>query len=169
MKGNIMNLYDINEQLTNAIEYGVDTETGEILDGQELSDKISEISMALDDKIENIACYIKNLLSDIEALKNEKKVLEQRAKTKENQAEYLKRYLSNFMIMNKIPKFETPKCKISFRKSAVVIIDDENKVPNEYKKTNTEVKIDKTELKKYLKNNKCDGAHIEEKENIGVK
>ena len=164
-----MNLYDIHQSLINAIEYGVDEETGEILEGQQLADKISEISMAIDDKIENIACYIKNLASDIEALKNEKKVLEQRAKTKENQMEYLKRYLSNFMIMNDIPKFETPKCRISFRKSTSVVIDDETKIPDKYKEIKTEVKIDKAELKKFLKDNICEGAHVEEKSNIGVK
>ena len=50
--------------------------------------------MALDDKMENIACYVKNLQSDVDALKAEAKNLTQRAKTKENQIEYLKRYLS---------------------------------------------------------------------------
>ena len=81
-----MTLYEIQEQLFNAIEYGVD-ENGEILDGQLLDDKVNEISMALDDKVENIACYIKNLNADIDALKNEKDVLTKRIKTKTNQME----------------------------------------------------------------------------------
>ena len=163
-----MNLYEISELLTNAIEYGVD-ENGEILEGQDLDNKINEIAMALDDKVENIACYIKNLDSDIEALKNEKKTLEQRAKTKTNQMEYLKRYLSNFMQMNNVDKFETPKCKVSFRKSSSVVIDNVDNIPDKYKTVVTETKVDKTELKKYLKDNECSGAHIEEKKNIGVK
>lgn len=164
-----MNLYEINEALINTMEYGIDVETGEILEGQELDNKINEIAMALDDKVENIACYIKNLDSDIEALKNEKKNLEQRAKTKTNQMEYLKRYLSNFMQMNNVPKFETPKCKVSFRKSSSVVIDNVDNIPDKYKTVVTETKVDKTELKKYLKDNECSGAHIEEKQNIGVK
>ena len=163
-----MTLYEIQEQLYNAIEYGVD-ENGEILDGQLLDDKVNEISMALDEKVENIACYIKNLNADIEALKNEKKILEQRAKTKTNQMEYLKRYLSTFMQMNNVPKFETPKCKVSFRKSSSVVIDDETKIPRKYKTIVKETNIDKTELKKYLQEHECVGAHIEEKQNIGVK
>ena len=163
-----MTLYEIQEQLYNAIEYGVD-ENGEILDGQLLDDKVNEISMALDDKVENIACYIKNLNADIEALKNEKKILEQRAKTKTNQMEYLKRYLSNFLQMNGIPKFETPKCRVSFRKSNRVIIDDITKIPRQFKTTVKEVKVDKAELGKYLKEHTCKGCHIEENNNIGVK
>ena len=165
------NLYSINELLFNAIEYGVD-ENGEILEGQELDNKINEISMALDDKMENIACYVKNLQSDVDALKAEAKTLTQRAKTKENQIEYLKRYLSNFMQMNEIPKFETPKCKVSFRKSSSVEITDIAKVPKKFKTIVKETKVDKTELKKYLatlKDNKCAGAYILEKSNIGIK
>ena len=94
-----MNLYDINQVLIDTIEMGVDVETGEILEGQNLDDKINQLSMALDEKMENIACYIKNLTSDIEALKTEEDNLKKRRKSKENQTEYLKRYLSNFFTM----------------------------------------------------------------------
>jgi hypothetical protein len=56
-----LTLYEINQQLMDAVEYSVDPETGELLDGKELEDKINEIKLSLDDKISNIACFIKSL------------------------------------------------------------------------------------------------------------
>ena len=59
-----MNLYEINEAL-----YGcVDEETGEIIDAE----KLEALSLAFDEKVENIALWIKNLLADAAAIKAEK-------------------------------------------------------------------------------------------------
>ena len=169
-----MNLYDISEQLQNAVEFCVD-ENGEILEGQLLFDKISELEMALDDKMENIACYIKNLESDVEALKTEKKSIDARIKSKNNKIDHLKNYLSMFMQFNNIPKFETPKCVVSFRKSTSVEVTDVNKIPKEYIKEKVEVSPDKTALKIFLKGkdaeecNKEYGCYLSENKNIGIK
>lgn len=56
-----MTLYEIN----NAILECVDMETGEIID----SDKLSELQIALDEKIENVALWIKDLKAEAEAIK----------------------------------------------------------------------------------------------------
>ena len=58
-----MNLYQINEE----IEKCIDTETGEILDLEALD----KLAMERDTKIENLACWYKNLMADAEALKAE--------------------------------------------------------------------------------------------------
>ena len=174
-----MNLYEINDKLVTTVELGIDTDTGEILEGQLLDDEINQLSMALDEKMENIACYVKNLTSDIEALKTEEDNLKKRRKSKENQIEYLKRYLSNFMQLNDIPKFETPKCKVSFRKSVSTEVIDQNKIPKGLIKIKTEETIDKLGLKQFLQNNTKDmskeeqvkkyGAYLSENKNIGIK
>ena len=174
-----MNLYDINQALIDTIEMGVDVETGEILEGQNLDDKINQLSMVLDEKMENIACYVKNLTSDIEALKTEEDNLKKRRKSKENQIKYLKRYLSNFMQLNDIPKFETSKCKVSFRKSVSTEVIDQDKIPKSLIKTKTEKTVDKLGLKQFLQNNTKDmskeeqikeyGAYLSENKNIGIK
>ena len=174
-----MNLYEINEKLINTVEYSIDTDTGEVLEGQLLDDEINKLEMALDDKMENIACYVKNLTSDIEALKTEEDNLKKRRKSKENQIEYLKRYLSNFMQLNNIPKFETPKCKVSFRKSVNTEVIDQDKIPKGLIKTKTEKTVDKLGLKQFLQNNAKDmtrekqiekyGAYLSENKNIGIK
>ena len=170
-----MNLYDINQQLIDTVEMGIDVDTGVILEGQLLDDKINELAMALDDKMENIACYIKNLNADYEALKAEKQAIDKRMKTKQNKVEYLKKYLSTFMQANDIPKFETPKCAVSFRKSTSVEVTDMTKIPKEYIKEKVELSLDKTELKKFLKGkdieecNKEYGCYLSENKNIGIR
>ena len=164
-----MTLYEIAQSLIDTIENQVDVETGEIIEGQQLTDAIDNLQMKLDDKIDNIACYIKNLNSDADQIKKEKDSLAKRQKTIENRAESLTHYLSDFMTYNSIPKFESPKCKVSFRKSSSVNVKDINQIPKEYIKEKVEVNVDKTELKKYLKTHECNGAEIVENQNIQIK
>lgn len=50
-------LYEINEKLESAIEFGCDPETGEFIDENGLND----LYMELNDKIEGVALYQKTL------------------------------------------------------------------------------------------------------------
>lgn len=59
-----MKLYEINEQIMACI----DNETGEIID----TDKLNELQIAKDEKIENLALWYKDLLAEANALKEEK-------------------------------------------------------------------------------------------------
>lgn len=179
------NLYDIKQELIDTIEYEVDLETGECLEGDDLNAKIDEIQMTLSDKMDNIACYIKNLESDVEAFKLEKQKLEARQKTAKNRAEGLKKYLNNFIRiqhtnletgevdMEKLGKFkfETPRCKLSYRKSVGVEITDLTKVPSEYikEKELKEDDVKKTELKELLKNGDTEFAKLVENKNLQIK
>lgn len=70
------NLYEIDSRLATLFNEGWDEETGEIYENQEELDKaIDAVSLDLDTKIENIGCFIKNLESDVEALKKEKDIM----------------------------------------------------------------------------------------------
>ena len=80
-----MTLYEIDKAITDL----ADPETGEITDFEALDN----LQMARDQKIENIACYYKNLVSDAEAIKAEKEALAERQKVAENKAARLKEYL----------------------------------------------------------------------------
>ena len=85
-----MTLYEIDksiEQLVNA----VDPETGELLVD---NDALDALMMERDGKIENIACFIKNLTADAKALKDEEAALAERRKAAEKKAERLKDYLT---------------------------------------------------------------------------
>ena len=88
-----MNIYEINKAIENILEDGfsVDEETGEILfDESDLNALNAEIS----EKIENVACYIKNLTADILALKEEERNLNARRKQKERKVDSLKGYIN---------------------------------------------------------------------------
>ena len=175
-------LYEIDERLRNLEEYGVD-EYGEILDEDSFNAKFDEIQMALSEKIENSMCFYKNLQSDIEAFKEEEKKLAQRRKVKENLAERIKNRIDNYIRMkytneagivdtdglNKF-KMETPRMKLSYRKSDSVEVSDINLLPKEYVKEKVELSADKTALKKALKDGKeINGATIVTKLNMQVK
>lgn len=106
-------LYEINEEILSC----VDMETGEIIDAE----KLGRLQMAFDDKVEGIALWIKNLLSDAAAIKEEKDKLAERQRVCENKAKNLKEYLSGFLGGE---KFKTPRVAISYRKSKSVDVQD---------------------------------------------
>lgn len=70
-----MTLYEIDVALMTAIAHGTDPETGEINN----LDELMGLQMERDQKIENIACLIKNLKDDVRGLKAEAQVLTERA------------------------------------------------------------------------------------------
>lgn len=67
-------LYEINAQIEQAWNAAVDPETGEII-SEEAAQAVEQLTMAREDKIENLALYYKNLAAEAEALKNEKLAL----------------------------------------------------------------------------------------------
>ena len=109
-----MKLYEID----NAILECIDLETGEIIDTEQLD----KLQMERDTKLENVACWIKDLKAEAEALKNEKQALAERQKVAENKAESLKKWLA-YALQGE--KFKTTKCAISFRKTEAVEVTDE--------------------------------------------
>lgn len=109
-----MTIYEINEEILNCI----DLETGEIID----IDRLNELELERDAKIENVACWIKELKVEAEALKAEKQTLAERQKVAENKAESLKKWLAYALDGQ---KFKTSKCSISYRKSESVEVTEE--------------------------------------------
>lgn len=110
-----MHLYEIDS----AILACVDPETGEIQD----IERFAELQMAKDEKIENIALWIKDLNAEALAIKAEEQKLAIRRKKAERKAEQLKDYLTIFL--GKGGTFDSPKVAISFRRSKAVELDDE--------------------------------------------
>lgn len=156
-----MNLYEINNAIMQCMEE-VDEETGELLNAEMLDNLVMERGI----KIENIACWIKNLVAEAEALKAEKDSFAKRQKTAENKVEQLKKYLGK--VLNG-EKFTSVNAKISFRKSESVEVDDWTKLEKEYLKYK-EPEVDKTAVKKALKNGcELQGVHLVKKQNIQIK
>ena len=109
-----MTIYEINEEILNCI----DLETGEIID----IDRLNDLQLERDAKIENVACWIKELKAEAEAIKTEKQTLAERERVAENKAESLKKWLAYALDGQ---KFKTSKCSISYRKSESVEVTEE--------------------------------------------
>ena len=152
-----MTIYQIDEAILGCI----DPETGEVK-----ADMLGELMIQREQKIENIACWIKNLVSDAKALKDEKKALDERIKAKENRAESLKKYLESIL---EGQKFETPKCAVSFRKTQSVNISDFTALPAEFLRFKP-AEADKTAIKNAIKAGEpVSGAELVEKLSMAVK
>lgn len=152
-----MNLYEINDAIMNC----VDAETGEIIDIEALNN----LSIERDSKIENLACWYKNLMADAEALKNEKNAFAEREKRAKNKAESIKRYLSTALNGE---KFKTDKCVCNFSLSKSVNVLDPDNIPAEYLRVKYEP--NKTEIKKALEQGEVvPGAVISVNNNISIK
>lgn len=109
-----MKLYEID----NAILECIDIETGEVID----IDKLESLQMEREAKIENVACWIKDLKAEAEAIKTEKMELAKRQQVAENKAERLKNWLAYALDGH---KFSTAKCSVSFRKTESVDVTPE--------------------------------------------
>lgn len=165
-----MTLYEINAQIDQILSnIEIDEETGEVLFDTTL---LESLQIAHDVKIENIGCYVKNLNSDIEALKTEEKNLNSRRKSKEKLVERLTYMLDNDL---KGQKFETARCTISYRKSTSTVVD-EGVFLEKYKDNpdlctpNTTYKYDKAQLKKKIQAGEViDGVTLSVNNNISIK
>lgn len=153
-----MNLFEIEKEILSCI----DMKTGEIID----IEKLDQLEMDRERKIENIALWIKNLLSDAEALKTQKQTFADRQKAAENKAESLKKYLSAYLDGQ---KFSTDKVAVSFRKTSSVNITDMSKIPEAFLKF-AEPTVDKMAIKNAIKaGDVVSGAEVIESNSISIK
>ena len=154
-----MTLYEIDQAILECL----DEETGEIID----LERLSELNMEREKKISNVACWIKDLKAEAEALKIEKQNLAKRQQTCENKVESLKRWLA---IALNGAKYKDSKCSVGYRKSTSVnfgINFDFNTLPEDLKKVTVEPK--KNEIKQAIKDGlQIEGVTLEESNNIIV-
>jgi outer membrane murein-binding lipoprotein Lpp len=161
-----MNLYEIDREILGCI----DMETGEIVDGA----KLEALQIARDEKIENVALWVKNLVAEAAALKAEKEAFAERQKAAEKKAESLKRWLSTALGGQ---KFTTERVAVSFRKSEGVVVEDAEAFVvwaqtcgREDLLTIKAPEINKAEVKKALKGNEqLDFVALETRSNITIK
>ena len=153
-----MEIYKINQAILDCI----DAETGEIIDAEMLD----KLQMEKSEKIENVACWIKDLKAEAEALKNEKQALAERQKVAENKMESLKKYLA-YALDGKA--FKTTRASVTFRKSQAVEIDDIYKLNENYLRYK-EPEADKEAIKKAIKSGQTvAGATLVENTSVIIK
>lgn len=159
------NLFEISRAIIDAWEAAIDQETGEI--SEEGLAVINALEMDQATKRENIACWIKNLRSDAEAIKAEAKTMVDRAKSCERKAESLTRYLAADLNGQ---KFQTPKVVVSWRRSESVQVDANAVLPEEFIRRKISEEPAKDEIKKAIKAGVAvPGCRLVESNNISIK
>lgn len=152
-------IYEINQSILECL----DADTGEIIDPE----RLDSLLMEKDQKIENVACWIKNLLSDADAIKAEKDALAEREAKCRKKAEDLKNWLATIL---EGQKFNSPKCAISFRKSTKLQILDESIIPKKYMVKTVTTKPDAATIKDLIKKGQeVKGCTLVENQNIQIK
>lgn len=161
------NIYELNDSIKACIqldeEHVVSVADGEILNLQQFE----ALQMERDQKIEGMCCYIKNKLAEAEAIYAEINVLSYRAGAIKKEVERCKAYLAGALYGE---KFETPRCKITWRKSEICNVLNIDAVPDEFKRTKVTVDADKTAIKKAIKAGmEIPGAEVIQKLNMTLK
>ena len=152
-------LYEIDQQIMSC----VDMDTGEIVD----MDKLSELQIERETKLENIALWIKNLKAEEAALKAEKDAFAEREKQTKAKREKLSEWLTEALNGEKM---STNKVSISFRKSESVKITDIEAIPMNYIVETITESPDKVAIKNALKKGlDVPGCELELKNNISIK
>lgn len=144
------NLYEIDRAILECI----DSETGEVVDCEQLS----RLTMERGTKVENIALWIKNLKSDIEAYKAEAEAFTARKKSAESKLNSLNRYLSEYLDGQ---KFASPRVQISFTSATSVAVAEGAELPEEYLRTTVKKDPDKKAIKTALESGvQIDGCEL---------
>lgn len=154
-----MTLYEIDAAILDL----VDEETGEVID----LDALAMLEMERDTKISNVACWIKDLKAEAEAIKAEKMSLAKRQATCENKVEQLKKFLAEALGG---AKFKDSRCSISYRKSESVQLDDMAifKLPDEFVKIEKSPRL--TEIKNAIKEGQSfEGVKLVTNNNIQIR
>lgn len=159
-------LYEIDQSILDCIDF----ETGEVIDPE----KLNALQMEREEKIEKVALWYKNLISDAAAIKAERDNLSEREAVMRNKAESLKKWLAYALNGEKM---STSRVAISFRKSESVEIDNEEEVIAFAQTNNRDdllsykaPTVNKTAIKAAIKDGfNVSGASLVEKQNIQIK
>ena len=158
-------LYELNEQIVDLTEKLIDPETGEV--NEEILEQLDKLDMDKKEKLENCGLMLKELMSQIVAIKAEIDALKKRLTSKTNRFDNLMRYVDNNLGGE---KFETSKVAFSYRKSQSVNIVNEAIVPDQLCKFETKRTPMKTDIKRLLKaGREVPGCVLEEHSNLNIK
>lgn len=150
-------LYNLTGQYLEALDFLTDPDNE--IDQQTAVDTMEGLDGDIEPKMLNVARAILELEHLAEGIKEARKRMESRQKAAENRAEWLRNYLVSAME-------RTGKTKVSDAYNALslaklppsVIIEDELLIPAEFKRTKTEISIDRQAIKQA---GGCQGARVE--------
>lgn len=164
-----MTLYEISNDYINFITA---VENGEIPE-EAIQDTLDSIEGEFNEKIESIACLIKNINAEAEAIKLEADNLKQRADAKIRHSERLKEYLLSALEATDKKKVETTRAVVSWRPTESVLIENDEQFCEMYPclaKETVSIKPIKSEVKKAIKAGQTlDGAVIVVSKSLSVR
>lgn len=116
-----MRLYELTKDYMDLL-YAIDTEE---IPEEAITDTLEAITASIEEKADNIACMLKGLEAEAQAIKAEEDRLKARRQAKERAYEKIKAYLSAELLKANITAVDTARNKITFRKSESVRIANE--------------------------------------------
>lgn len=166
-------LYDLTVEYQKLLDIALESDE---IDG-ETFEYIQKIDGAIEKKIENIACVIKELENNAGVVNNEIDRLSERAARYYKNLKALKAYVVNTMEQVGKKKIETPTMTVGVQKSESTEIDsefiEEAKEKNLYKLMRIipeRVEADKIAIKEHIKQgNQLNHAKIVEKKNLNIR
>lgn len=154
------------------IELLMMAEDGEV-DEQTLEDTMESLEGEIEDKADGCAMVLKELDMKADALKKEIERLQERKKSIENRADWIKKNLQELMILSGKEKFKTALFSFSIAKNPASVkldVTDTNLIPERFLKPVSPL-IDKTAMKEAIKNGEdlTGIAHLEQTESLRIK
>ena len=169
-----MTLYDIDAQiaaLDGAAEDDmlIDAETGELIS---VSQALDALRMEREEKLENVACWVKNLCAEADAIREEENRLVKRRKAAETKAANLKSWLLAAMTREDgtTDKLKTGRVSISVKRNPPSTVVDDELLPSTYKVAKITYQANKELIKReLLAGGEVPGAHLEYGRSVVIK
>ena len=169
-----MTLYDIDAQIA-ALEDAaeddmlIDAETGELIS---VSQALDALRMEREEKLENVACWVKNLCAEADAIREEENRLVKRRKAAETKAANLKSWLLAAMTREDgtTDKLKTGRVSISVKRNPPSTVVDDELLPSTYKVAKITYQANKELIKReLLAGGEVPGAHLEYGRSVVIK
>ena len=169
-----MTLYDIDAQiaaLDGAAEDDmlIDEETGELVS---VAQALDALRMEREAKLENVACWVKNLYAEVEAIREEENRLFKRRKAAETKAANLKSWLLAAMTREDgtTDKLKTGRVMVSVKRNPPSTVVDDALLPSTYKVAKITYQANKEMIKReLLAGGEVPGAHLEYGRSVIIK
>ena len=169
-----MTLYDIDAQIA-ALEDAaeddmlIDAETGELIS---VSQALDALRMEREAKLENVACWVKNLSAEADAIREEENRLIKRRKAAETKAANLKAWLLAAMTREDgtTDKLKTGRVVVSVKRNPPSTVVDDALLPSTYKVAKITYQANKELIKReLLSGGEVPGAHLEYGRSVVIK
>ena len=161
-----LRLYELSSDYLNALD-----ELSELddLPVEAIADTLEGLAGAWEDKALNVARYIRNLEAETTAIEEAKKRMEVRARSTANKAMRMRDYLKTELEKTGLqPKAPDVAVRLQNNPPSVVL-DDETRIPENYRRTQIVSTILKAEIAAAIKAGKeITGAHLEQSKRLVI-